>query len=91
MARNLYVLMNDIVNHTKLTLVKMLFQKYLNDMSEESRNCSKVIGTKINKPLVMTKKDHECFKNSTKCWICKKASEEGKVKVKDHDHITGIY
>ena len=46
---------------------------------------------KINKPLVMTKEDHKCFKNSTKCWICKKAYEEGKVKVKDHDHITGKY
>ena len=30
----------------------------------------------------MTERDHEDFNNSTKCWICKKAYEEGEVKVK---------
>ena len=39
----------------------------------------------------MTEKDHEDFNNSTKCWICKKACEGGKVKVKDQDHVTGKY
>ena len=39
----------------------------------------------------MTKNDHEDFKDSAKCWICKKAYEESEVKVKDHDHITGEY
>ena len=24
----------------------------------------------LNKELVMTKEDHEDFKNFTKCWIC---------------------
>ena len=39
--------------------------------------------------LTLTKKDHEIFKNFTKCWICKNAYEEGEVKVKHQDHITG--
>ena len=39
----------------------------------------------------MTEKDHEDFKNSTKCWICKKVYEEREVKVKDHDHVTRKY
>ena len=39
----------------------------------------------------MTKKDHENFKNSTKCWICRKVYYEGEMKVKDHDHITEKY
>ena len=39
----------------------------------------------------MTKKDHEDFNNSTKCWICKREYEEDKLKVNDHDHITGKY
>ena len=39
----------------------------------------------------MTKKDHEDFESSTKCCICNKAYEEVKVKIKDHDHITGKY
>ena len=50
-----------------------------------------VIKAAFNKPLVMTEKDHEDFNNSTKCWICKKACEGGKVKVKDQDHVTGKY
>ena len=39
----------------------------------------------------MTKKDHEDFINSSKCCICKKAYEEVKVKVKEHDGITRNY
>ena len=37
----------------------------------------------------MTKKYRKDFKNSSKCWTCKKAYEKGEVKVKDHDQITG--
>ena len=36
-------------------------------MLKESEYCSKVIKTEFNKPLVMIKKDHKGFKNSTKC------------------------
>ena len=39
----------------------------------------------------MTEKDHEDFKNSSKCQICKKAYEKGEVNVKDHNHMTGKY
>ena len=39
----------------------------------------------------MSEKDHEDFNNSNKYWICKTGYEEGEVKVKDHNHITGIY
>ena len=39
----------------------------------------------------MIEKDHEDFNNSTKCLICKKAYEGGKVEVKDQDHVTGKY
>ena len=56
-----------IVNHIKLTLVKMLLS-FLNDVIKEIEYCSKVIVTKFDNPLVMTEKY-----NSTKCWICKKS------------------
>ena len=46
---------------------------------KESEYCSKVIETEFNKPLIIIKEDHEDFKNSTKCWICKKAYEEDEV------------
>ena len=39
----------------------------------------------------MIEKEHGDFNNSITCWICKKAYEEGEMKIKDHDHITGIY
>ena len=41
-------------------------------MTKESTCCSEVIETEFNKPLVMTDKDHEDFKSSIKCWICKR-------------------
>ena len=44
--------------------------------------------TKFNKPLIMSEKDNEDFSNSIKCWICKKAYEEGEAKIKEHDHLS---
>ena len=44
----------------------------------------------FGKPLTMTKKYH-VKKSSTISWICKKAYEEGEMKVKDRDHIAGKY
>ena len=41
-----------------------------------------------NKELVMTKKDSEDFKTSTRCWICDNEYVDGDVKVK-HCHVTG--
>ena len=58
---------------------------------KESKYCSRVIEIEFNKPLVMTMKDHESFNNSSKCWICKKEYDEGKVRVKDHHPGTGKY
>ena len=51
----------------------------MKSMIEEKKYCNKVMKKHFNKALVMTKKDNEDFKNSTKCWIC------------DHDYIdTGV-
>lgn len=41
--------------------------------------------------LLWPKKNHEDFNNSAKCWICKKRYEEGEMKVKNHDQVTGKY
>ena len=62
--------------------------KRLNDKIKESKFCSKVIETEFNKPIVMNEKDYVDFKNSTKCWICKKIYKKDEVKVKDQDHIS---
>ena len=39
---------------------------------KESEYRLKVFKIKLKETLVMTKMDQEYFKNSTKCWICKK-------------------
>ena len=45
---------------------------------------------KINKELIMTKKDNnEDFENSAKCWICDNDYVDGDVKVRDYCHVTG--
>ena len=43
--------------------------KFISNMIEESKYCIEVIKKHFNKEFVMTKEDHEDFKNSTKCWI----------------------
>ena len=45
----------------------------------------------FKKELVMTKKDNENFKNSTKCWICDNVYVENDVKVRNHWHITVLH
>ena len=37
---------------------------------EDHKYFSDVIKNHFNKELVMTKKDNEDSKNSTKCWVC---------------------
>ena len=59
-------------------------------MIEESKYCSEVIKKHFNKELVMTKKDSEDYKSSTKCQICDDGYVDNNVKVRDHRHITGI-
>ena len=44
----------------------------------------------FNEELVMTKKDNEDFKKSTKCWICSNTYLDDDVKVRDC-HIFGKY
>ena len=39
------------------------------------------------KELVMTQKDYEDFKNTTKCWICDEDYPEGDVLERYHFHI----
>ena len=41
--------------------------------------------------LLLWLKKHEDFKNSTKCWICRKTYEEGEAKVKLQDIIIEKY
>ena len=58
---------------------------------EESKYCGDLMKKHFNKELVMTKKDNEDVKNSTKCWICGDDYVYNDVKVRYHCHITGQY
>ena len=60
-------------------------------MIEERKCCSDVMKKHFNKDLVMTKRDKEDFKNSSKCWICDNRYIDTDAKVRDHCHITGKY
>ena len=50
-------------------------------MTEESKYCRDVMIKHFNKELVMTKKDNEDFKNSTKCSVCDSDYLDGDIKV----------
>ena len=56
-------------------------------MIEEIKCCSKVMKKYFIKKLVMTKKDNEVFRGSSKCWVC----DNVYVKVRDHRDIIGKY
>ena len=60
-------------------------------MIEESKYCSAAMKKHFNKELVITKKDNEDFKNSTKCWICDNDYVDHDVILRDHCDITGKY
>ena len=60
-------------------------------MIEEGKYCSDVMKKHFSKELVMTKKDIEDIKNSTKCWICDNDYINDDVKVGDHCIITEKY
>ena len=59
----------------------MQFTVLLISMIEESKYYSEVIKKHFNKELVMTKKDNEDLKITTKCWICDNTYVDGNVKV----------
>ena len=75
----------------KTNLGKDAVYNFINSMIEESKYCNKVMKKHFNKELVMTKKEIEDFKNSTKCWICDNDYIDTDVKVRDHCHITRKY
>ena len=72
-------------------MVEYAVCNFINNAATESKCCSELMKKQFNENLVITKNDHEDFKNSNKCWICEKAYVQGDVKVKDHCHITVKY
>ena len=56
-------------------------------MIEENKYCCEEMKKNLNKELLMTKKDTEDFKNSTKCWICDNTYVDNDLKVRDQCHI----
>ena len=84
--------MINLVSFLSHTWLNMLFVMLLIIQLEKASALGReVIKKQFNENLVITKNDHEDFKNSNKCWICEKAYVEGDVKVRDHCHITVKY
>ena len=65
--------------------------KFINNMIEESKYCSKVMKKHFIKELVMIKEDNGDFENSNKSWICENNYVDIDVKVRDHYQITKKY
>ena len=64
---------------------------FINSMVEESKYCTDVMNKYFKEKLVMTKKDNQHFKNSTKRWIYDNDFVDGDVKARDHCHVTGKF
>ena len=62
--------------------------KFITNMVEERKYCSRVTKRHFNKELVMTKEDDKNFDSSTKCWIYDNTFVKGDVKVGDHCYVT---
>ncbi|XP_065223826.1 uncharacterized protein LOC135847991 [Planococcus citri] len=59
-------------------------------LQEEARRAHTYFSKTIPmKPLTPEQKKH--FRDSTECYICEKKYIDGEIKVRDHDHFTGIY
>ena len=61
--------------------------RFFSNMIEENKYCCEEIKKHFNKELLMTKKDNEDFKNSTKFWICDNTYVDNDLKVRDQCHI----
>ena len=83
--------MISLVRLFKHAYERILFKNVNVRTNEERKYCIEGIKIHFNKELVMTKKDNEGFKNSTKCWICDNDYIDDDVKVKDHCHTTVKY
>jgi hypothetical protein len=68
---------DDVVGH---------FLKNLLNYGDRIR---KILSTE--KKMVITKKQELEFQNTTTCHICEKPFKHDDVKVRDHDHISGLY
>ena len=74
-------------------------QKFIREMLSEVKDCQRIVREEFQKPLVMTEKNERDYQNATKCHICSrkfkvsgaKVVDGGKLKVRDHCHITGQY
>ena len=73
----------------KLDLREDAVYNFINTIIDESKYRSDAKNKNCNKRLVMTIKNNEDFKNSTKCWF--NGHIDGNVLVRDHFYVTGKY
>ena len=65
--------------------------KFLSNMIEEAEYCKQIKEKHFNREMIITPKEEQQFKKSTKCHICNKKYTAHDKKVRDHCHITGRY
>ena len=75
--------------HFKSQLGEDAVSNFIDSMIKENKYCSEMMERHFSKKLVMTRKDNEYFKNSSRCRICENTDVKVDFKVRDHSHITG--
>ena len=64
---------------------------FMEEMLKKARYCQKIIATKFKKPLKMSDKDEQHFREANECHICNPAYTNKDIRFRDHWHITGSY
>lgn len=62
---------------------------FLKKICEYGDKIRKILDTQ--KKMIITNKQEKEFQDATFCHICEKPFKEGDIKVRDHDHINGLY
>ena len=64
-------------------------EKFIEYLKSEVHRIYKLL--KINKPIYLPQEKYKLYKEATVCYICHKAFTEENYKVRDHNHLTGVF
>ena len=65
--------------------------KLIENLLEEQNEIKNIIKQIFNKEMIISKKEHNDFKNAKSCHICNKEYNNDDVPVRDHCHVPGKY
>jgi hypothetical protein len=66
---------------------KDCMEQFFKHLDELASRVSKI----SPKDMIITMEQQQEFKHSTRCWICRQKYKDNDIRVRDHDHISGLY